>query len=198
MIALREAIMTVGMVISARTSPPTSGADRGKDMKLAGIVTTAEHRVSKNGKPFGSLTIEDYFDSHRIMLFGEDYVKYKHYLENGMILYVKGSIQERRWGNEGELEFKVSGIELLSEVREKSTDPITLKFELKSLDERLVGELEDLIKGNKGNTRVKLNVIDREEQIALDLPAAVNKIDVTPELIERLDKMPELVYEVNR
>jgi len=170
----------------------------GKDMRLAGIITQAEHRLTKTGKPFGSLTIEDYFDSYRIMLFGEDYVKFKHYLESGMILFVKGMIKERKWGNEGELEFKVSSIELLSELREKATDCITLKLELKNLNEQLVNDLGTLIKGHKGNCKVKVNVIDQEEEIMLDMPVAINKLDLNSKVIEELDKMPELQYSVNR
>ncbi len=170
----------------------------GKDLQIAGIVTKSEHRLTKGGKPFGSLSIEDYFDDFKMMLFGEDYMKYKHFMEAGAILFVKGRIQNRAWGNKEELEFKISSIELLSELREKAAKSITLRVDLRDVDERLINELGAIIKGSKGNCRVKLNVIDEQEEIALDMPVASNKIELTPELVEELDNMPELHYTVNR
>ena len=33
------------------------------NLYTAGIVTNVEHRISKNGKPYGTITIEDFSDS---------------------------------------------------------------------------------------------------------------------------------------
>ena len=33
---------------------------KGKDIHIAGMVSNIEHRFTKGGKPFGTLTLEDY------------------------------------------------------------------------------------------------------------------------------------------
>ena len=45
---------------------------KGKEVTFAGIITEANHRTGKTGKPFGSFMVEDYFDSIQIMLFSEE------------------------------------------------------------------------------------------------------------------------------
>ncbi len=68
---------------------------RNKNIAFAGMVTMAEHRTSKNGKPFGRFTIEDFTDSVSLILFSEDYLKYKHFLTEGLFLLVKARVTPR-------------------------------------------------------------------------------------------------------
>ena len=51
-----------------------------KDLTIGGIVTDVQHRISKNGKGWAAFTIEDYSESHEFRMFGEDYLKFKHFL----------------------------------------------------------------------------------------------------------------------
>jgi DNA polymerase-3 subunit alpha len=60
-----------------------------RELSFAGIVTKAEHRIAKSGKPFGSFSLEDHTGSYDFMLFSEDYLKFKVYLAQGTLLYVK-------------------------------------------------------------------------------------------------------------
>ncbi|MRS05570.1 DNA polymerase III subunit alpha, partial [bacterium] len=45
-----------------------------RDVTVAGMVTDVRSGIGKNGKPYGSLTIQDYTDSFRFMLFDKDYI----------------------------------------------------------------------------------------------------------------------------
>ena len=49
----------------------------------AGIVTNVEHKISKNGKPYGNITIEDFTESYDFIFFSEEYVKFKNFFEEG-------------------------------------------------------------------------------------------------------------------
>ncbi|HRD53665.1 MAG TPA: DNA polymerase III subunit alpha, partial [Flavobacteriales bacterium] len=69
----------------------------GRDVTFAGIVTKAEHRIAKSGKPFGSLSLEDHYGSHDFMLFSEDYMRFKLFLQQGALLFVKGRAMARTW-----------------------------------------------------------------------------------------------------
>jgi DNA polymerase-3 subunit alpha len=63
-----------------------SGQVGGARPHLRGIVTKAEHRIAKSGKQFGILGVEDHSGTHEFMLFSEDYMKFKLYLQQGALL----------------------------------------------------------------------------------------------------------------
>ncbi len=52
---------------------------KGKEIKVAGIITEVFHGTTKNGKAYGSINLEGYSGSHRLYLFGKDYITYKNY-----------------------------------------------------------------------------------------------------------------------
>jgi DNA polymerase-3 subunit alpha len=60
-----------------------------KDVSVGGIVTSVEHRVSKNGKGWASFFIEDYTTTNEFRIFGEDYLKFKHFLVPNSFLHLK-------------------------------------------------------------------------------------------------------------
>ena len=62
--------------------------------------------------------LEDYSDTFEVVLFGEDYVKLKQYLNEGYFIQVRGIVTER-FKQQGNWEFKVNSIVLLSELRDK-------------------------------------------------------------------------------
>jgi DNA polymerase-3 subunit alpha len=90
---------------------------RGKDVTVAGMVTTVRHATTKNGKPYGSFTIEDYSDTASITLFSKDYENFRKFLYEGYSLLIKGTVAENTWKNTPELEFRIKTIHMLSSVR---------------------------------------------------------------------------------
>lgn len=110
----------------------------GRELCMAGIVTKAEHRIAKSGKPFGSFSMEDHYGKHDFMLFSEDYMKFKLYLQAWTLLLLKGRAMERTWGrDEGQLEFRFHNIDLLSDAREKYITKLILKMDAARVNEEL-------------------------------------------------------------
>jgi DNA polymerase-3 subunit alpha len=58
-----------------------------REVSFAGIVTGVEHRVSKNGKGWATFTIEDYNDAYEFRIFGEEYLKQRHFLIVNSFVY---------------------------------------------------------------------------------------------------------------
>ena len=46
-----------------------------RDVIVAGMVTDTRNGIGKNGKPYGSFTLQDYSDSFRFMMFDKDYIE---------------------------------------------------------------------------------------------------------------------------
>src|SRR5690606_27726265 len=109
---------------------------QGKDILMAAIISEGEHRTTKNGDPFGTIILEDYNDSHKIFLWRENYLKYKHFLNPGTFVSVKGRIEipPRR----SELEFVIHSIDLLHNLKDSKANAIHLKMSTKSLDQRMI------------------------------------------------------------
>ena len=170
----------------------------GKDLSIPGIVTEAEHRFTKNGNPFGTLEIEDYSGSYKIFLFGEDYLKLKHFLNTGNFLYLKGKVTKRKWGkSDDDLEFKVNSIELLGDIKDKLARNITINISLSDVTEELIEELTNLLDENKGSCRVKFNVYDAINKIDINLPSRSKNIELTNDLIHALDTLETVKYSLN-
>jgi len=165
------------------------------DIKAAGMVTSFAHRTTKTGKPFGTLTMEDYHGGHTFFIFGEDYIKYKGYFMTGWFLYITGSVHPNKW-KENEFEFKINHMMLLSEVRGKMIKGLRVNIDLDDLNYELMEKLESITRKYKGEAKLYINVIDSKENITLDLMSKNYKVDPSNEMIMDLGLIPEIVYQI--
>ncbi len=165
------------------------------EIKLAGSVSSFAHRTTKNGKPFGTLTLEDYQGAFTFFLFGDDYVKFKEYFMTGWFLFITGAVASKRWA-ENELEFKINSIMLLSEVRGKMVKGLRVNIDLDDLNYELMEKLEAITEKYKGDAKLYFDVVDRRENIALELFSKKFSIDPSAEMIKELKEIPEVVYKV--
>ena len=170
-------------------------ASKKGEMRMAGIVTGVQHRMTKTGKPFGILDFEGYEDSHSFFIFGDDYVKFKGYLNTGWFLFMKGKSQKRNWGDE--LEFKISSIELLSELRDKLAKNVTLKMEYDTVNEELVNWLKELGKEKLGKCTLSVALVDRKNKNTVQMKSREIKVNLTNTFIEEVQKWPNIEFTVN-
>ncbi|NJB82631.1 DNA polymerase III subunit alpha [Wenyingzhuangia aestuarii] len=166
----------------------------GKNFSFAGILTSAEHRIAKNGNGWGSFVVEDYMDSHEFRLFGEDYLRYQHMLVPNSFLYISGTIQ-RGWmqkdGSEGAPREKFSDFSLLSDIMDKKCKKITFKMRLHEITEERIEQLEMLLSGFTGEgakQTIGFNLISEKDRIDIEMPSRTYKLNITSELFEYLDK----------
>mgnify|MGYP000638805558 FL=1 len=87
-------------------------------MLLGGIVTDFREGMTKTGKPYGVVKIEDFTGSGEIALFGNNYIEYSKYCKPGMYLLITARVEPRRW-NENELDFNIGSIRLLQDEKDK-------------------------------------------------------------------------------
>ena len=159
----------------------------GKDLMIAAVVTSSEHRITRKGDGFGTLIIEDYYESFRLNLFQENYLRFKHFMEPGTFIIIKGRIETTRWRKE--LEFVVHGMELLQGLREKKAKAIEIKLPASSVNEVMIKELQNILMDNdeQGNCRVKFLVYDPLEKIQVTLPSRSIMINPTNELLKKIE-----------
>ena len=167
---------------------------------VAGIVTKVEHKISKNGKPYGNVVIEDFSDSYNFIFFSEDYVKFKNFFEEGWFLFLNGKMKNK-WNNPDELEFKVDNISLLSKTREKHVKELHIKLDIENINKNLIDELNknfDSAKG--GNCHLKVTVLSRNngKNISVDMISRDIKFHLNDDIIKTLNSRSELGFLINK
>jgi DNA polymerase-3 subunit alpha len=167
-----------------------------RDVTVAGMVTESRNGISKNGKPYGSFTIQDYTDSFRFMLFDKEYVENSKYFTLGYYLLIKGRVQKKRF-REDELEFKIKTINLLSSVRDELVKSITLKINPANIDNEMISNLKELVHANKGDTELRFLFHDDEEKISVPMFSRSYRIRLSNDFVTWLDDHPCIEYKVN-
>jgi len=141
------------------------------------------------------MVLTDYTDSYKIFFFAKDFVEYGKYCKPGLFLMVRGTIQNRFNGDQ--LEFKVSRVELMEEIREKYFKSITLQIPLPLLTNQLVTELCDLTLNSKGKTLLKFDVWDPETKMMVNLFSRNTRIEITDELLAFFETHDDLAFKIN-
>lgn len=160
---------------------------KGKELTIAAIVSDAEHRTTRNGDPFGTLLIEDYYDSSKLFLWRENYLKYKHFLQPGTFIYSKGRIELPPRRND--LEFVIHSIDLLQNLKENKATSLHLKLSAKSLDQVTIMDLNRIFMENTGRCQLHFTVVDPLDGIELRMNSKTVKIDPNNALFDELKRL---------
>jgi DNA polymerase-3 subunit alpha len=164
--------------------------------RLCGIITDVQHRTNQKGEGFGIIKLQDYFGSITIRLFREQYLQYKGLLNNGVAVMVEGSYEKSNWKqNEDEWVFKITNMILLSSALEHIVKKFMVYVRLDSISDELIQKIDNLVKKNKGNLLLKLQLVDiaNEQQLAM---VATKKVSVSSELLVELEELG-LNYKLN-
>ena len=171
---------------------------KGKELRFAGIITDAQHRVTKNGKPFGVLSLEDYQGSYTLNLFSEDYIRLKQYLDKDRVgfIYVTAKVQSR-YNNSDQLELKVQNIMHLSELFDKKAKGVVLELGLSRVNKEFVEKISGMVMESPGNCEIKFRILDTEDNYQIELPSQTRKIRVSREFLDELNEIQGLKWTLN-
>ncbi|HMI67243.1 MAG TPA: DNA polymerase III subunit alpha [Cyclobacteriaceae bacterium] len=167
----------------------------GKDFKVGGIVATVEHRLTKTGRPFGKMIMEDYSGKFEFMLWSEDYLKFKSFLMPGLFLFIEGSVVRKSWGEQN-LEFKIRNMELLNELGAKRTKGLQLRMNAVSINPALITQIEKLCQEYSGGTPLYLKLRDEGENISLELLSRKFRVKPVNEMVSKIRRIPEVEVEI--
>ena len=167
-----------------------------REVTVAGMVTESRNGIGKNGKPYGSITLQDYSDSFRFMLFDKDFIDNSKFFTLGYYLLIKGRVQKRKY-REDELEFKIKTITLLTSVKDELVKSVTLKISPENIDKEMISDLKELVNENKGDTELKFLFFDEEDRISLPMFSRTYRIRLNNEFVTWLEDHPFIEFKVN-
>lgn len=169
--------------------------NEGRETKVGGIVASVEHRMTKTGKPFGKLVLEDYSGRFEFMMWSEDYLKYKSFLMPGLFLFVEGNILRKSWGDQS-LEFKIRNIDLLNELGLKRTKALQLKMDTAAISSEMITQIEDLCNEFSGDCPLYFRLLDNQENINLELLSRKYRVMPINDMVKKIKKIQDLQVEV--
>ncbi len=154
----------------------------GKDATIAGMVTSAKVAMTKTGKYFGKINLEDYSDSWELALFGKDFENFRKYCFEGYSLLMKGKVQPKSY-NPAELEFKIKSMHMLTDVKEEMIKMVNITIPIHEITDNLVDEIKKQVETNKGKIQLKFKVVDPESKISIDLFSRTLKVNLSPKFL---------------
>ena len=167
----------------------------GREIKLGGIVSGVEHRTTKTGKPFGKFTLEDYTGNYTFTLFGEDYLKFKNFMNIGWFLFVEGGVIKNTWGQQN-VEVKIRNIDLLNELGLKRSKGVQLRINSIDITEEMINIIEGVCQTYAGNTPLFLKIQDDKENINLELLSRKFRVNPINDMAVNMKKAGPLEVEV--
>jgi DNA polymerase-3 subunit alpha len=162
-----------------------------RELVFGGVVTDVQHRVSKQGKGWALFTIEDYTDSYEFRVFGEEYLKFRHFLLKNSFVFVKTFVREgwtnKDTGKKSDPRLQFNSFQLLHDVMEQYAKKLSIQVDIKDLNEQKIIALKELLNMYPGNQTLNFVVYDTKEKMKLAMPSRRQKVKVSQELLNELE-----------
>ncbi|MBS1640113.1 MAG: DNA polymerase III subunit alpha [Bacteroidetes bacterium] len=181
-----------------KESSTLAQANLTKTLRIAGLVVDAQHRVTKTGRNFGILTIEDFSGKTELALWSDDYIKFTNYLDKGKNLLITGYFKTG-WKKEGEpdrYEFKITSINLLETVKQALTKSVEISMHAASVSNELIHFFNKNLKNNSGKSSLRFNIIEPTENLKISLFNSEKGFGMNDDMAEYLLNNPDLEVSV--
>jgi DNA polymerase-3 subunit alpha len=161
-----------------------------RELTFGGVVNDVQHRVSKQGKGWALFTVEDYNDSFEFRIFGEEYLKFRHFLMKNNFVFVKTLIREgwinKETGKKSEPRLQFNSFQLLHDVMENYAKKLSIQIDIDDLKAEKIIQLKELLQMHPGSQALNFVVYDNKEQLKLNMPSRKQKVKVSQELLNEL------------
>ena len=170
----------------------------GQSVRLGGIVTEIRSGTSKNGKPYGVATIEDFSGTGEIILYGDNWVKWGNYLCVDRSVLISGTVEKHLF-RDGEYELRIGHIDWLADASDKVIEQITVTVNIAALSKDDVEMLSAYARENNGNTALRLIFVDATNpHNKLRMKSRKYCIKVTRQFLNNIETSPALSYSINQ
>lgn len=172
---------------------------------LAGLVTSVETKISRNGKPFAKVSVEDFSGIYEFAFFGKDYENFMNYLQEHTAIYIEGEICEKYFlkpeeitaGKKAPYTFKAKKISLLGNVAEDRLTGFAIEMLANDITPELRHKLVHLVKEYSGKIPLSMIVFDPVTNYIVEFISRKYHITVSADFILQLNELG-LKYRVSR
>ena len=164
-----------------------------QDIRFGGMIVKMEHLTSKNGKGWGSFTIEDYSGTAEFRIFGEEYLKFRPFLSEKQFVFIKAHIKGGYTTPDGRTfgpKIIFNHIGFLEDALQENIDKLQMAVELPQINSENLIFFKDLSHKFKGNTPINFLIIgkgkDQRREIELPMNNHGSKVKICKELFDSL------------
>jgi DNA polymerase III subunit alpha len=138
----------------------------GKTLTFGGIINNVQHRVAKNGKGWATFALEGYDESYEFRIFGEEYLKFRHFFIQNNFMFIKLTIKEgwmnQETGKKGDPRLQFVEMKQLQDVLESFAKKLVVLLNIKDLHPDFIHKLSHLFNDYKGDHQVTFEVMELE------------------------------------
>ena len=163
---------------------------------MGGIVTGIKSKFTKTGKPCGFVTIEDFDGSGELAMFGEEWGRWSGMFKEGCAVYITAKCQQR-FRDSKFYDLRIQNIEYLQTIKDKAIDRITISMLADEIDDRVVEELNEILRDSPGSTKLFISLHDAKGKNHVLLRSNNRTVDVKQGLIAFIEQTPALDYKIN-
>lgn len=127
----------------------------GRQVTIAGLVTSVDRRMSKKGNPWAIVTVEDMESSIQCMFFGKSYTNYAAELNVDEIVQIRGQIELR----DEDVSLRAQELSVPT-VEDQDARPVVLALPVTALDPGRARQLGQIVAAHPGPCEVHLAVLD--------------------------------------
>jgi DNA polymerase-3 subunit alpha len=157
-----------------------------KNLSIGGIITNVQHRVAKNGKGWASFMLEGYDESFEFRIFGEEYLKFRHYLIQNNFTYIRLVVKEgwadKETGKKGEPRLQFLLVQYLQDVLPSFAKKLIIHLNIKEVQSELINQLNAVFQSNRGDHSVSFEVLELEKfkkQVEVTTPLVLETDETT-------------------
>ncbi|MDT0688017.1 DNA polymerase III subunit alpha [Autumnicola psychrophila] len=171
-----------------------------RELSFGGIISDVQHRTSKMGKGWATFFVEDYVETYEFRMFGEEYLKFRHFLVPNSFVHVKAFIKEgwtnKETGKKSDPRIQFNSFQLLHDIMDSYAKKITIQLDINDLKEEKITVLKDIFRSHRGDHKLNFVVYEMKEQVKLHMASKRQKVKISQELLEALEE-EQVNYKLN-
>ena len=171
-----------------------------RELSFGGVVSEVQHRTSIKGKGWASFTVEDYWDSYEFRIFGEEYLRFQHFMVPNAFVFIKAFVKEgwtnKETGVKSEPRLQFNNFQLLHDVMDMYARKLTLQLDINELNEEKIDSLKDIIRAHRGDHMLQFIVYEMKDMMKLNMTSRKQKIKISQELLNALEDAG-ILYKLN-
>ncbi|WP_407342448.1 DNA polymerase III subunit alpha [Pengzhenrongella phosphoraccumulans] len=125
----------------------------GSTVVIAGLITSMQRKMSKQGNPWAAVTVEDMEASVEIMFFGETYLAYSTVLAEDQVVVIRGRVRRR----DDTMQLQAMEVSL-PDISSVADTPVTVSMSVARCTPPVVERLREILANHPGVIEVHLRL----------------------------------------
>ena len=165
-----------------------------RQFRLLGLVTDAQHKISRQGNKYGNFSIEDYSGKTDIVLWSEDYVRFSPFLQQASTVFLTGFFRQRY--NRPEFEFRVNSVSMAETLKRNLTRQLHIEVHPKDVTDDVVNFIQTNVRNHPGAATLKFTFSEPKNHLKISLLTLDSGFEMNDEMTEFLENKPEFDVQV--